>query len=110
MRATGHHQRLVLGREPAEPGQRGDDPGAEQPERGADLELLDVLGEVARGHPLVDVLVAGEGAELLDARLHVVPGDPLAGGDAVEVDLVDDRLVVLDDAVGHLDAEVAAAP
>ena len=83
---------------------------ADQPERGADLQLLDVLGQVARGHPLVDVLVAGEGAELLDPRLHVVPGDPLAGGDAVEVDLVDDRLVVLDHAVGHVDAEVLLRP
>ena len=55
----------------------------------------------------MDVLVPGERAELLDARLHVVAGDPLAGGDRVEVDLVDDRLVGLDDAVGHVDAEVA---
>ena len=55
----------------------------------------------------MDVLVAGERAELLDPRLHVVPGDPLAGGDRVEVDLVDDRLVGLDHAVGHVDAEVA---
>ena len=46
--------------------------------------------------------------ELLDPRLHVVPGDPLAGGDRVEVDaLSDDVLVGLDDAVGHVDAEVA---
>ena len=45
----------------------------------AHLQLLDVLGEVARRHALVDVLVAGERAELLDARLHVVAGDPLAG-------------------------------
>ena len=35
-----------------------------------------------RGHALVDVLVAGERGELLDPRLHVVAGDPLAGGDA----------------------------
>ena len=55
----------------------------------------------------MDVLVAGEGGELLDPRLHVVAGDPLAGGDRVEVDLVDDRLVGLDHAVGHVDAEVA---
>ena len=47
------------------------------------------------------------GGELLDARLHVVAGDPLARGDGVEVDPVDDRLVGLDDAVGHVDAEVA---
>ena len=55
----------------------------------------------------MDVLVAGERAELLDPRLHVVPGDPLARGDRLEVDLVDDVLVGLDHAVGHVDAEVA---
>ena len=81
-----------------------------QLQRGADLQLLDVLGEVARGHALVDVLVAGERVELLDARLHVVPGDPLARGDRGEVDLVEDRLVGLDDAVGDVDAEVALGP
>ena len=47
----------------------------------------------------MDVLVPGERAELLDPRLHVVPGDPLALGDRGEVDLVDDPLVGLDDAV-----------
>ena len=57
----------------------------------ADLQLLDVLGEVAAGQALVHVLVPGERVELLDARLDVVPGDPLAGGDGVEVHLVDDR-------------------
>ena len=71
------------------------------------LQLLDVLGQVARGHPLVDVLVTGERAELLDPRLHVVPGHPLARGDRLQVDLVDDVLVGLDHAVGHVDAEVA---
>jgi hypothetical protein len=55
----------------------------------------------------VDVLVTGERAELLDARLHVVAGDPLAGGDRRQVDLVDDRLVGLDHPVGDVDAEVA---
>ena len=34
----------------------------------------------------------------------------LAVADRVEVDLVDDGLVGLDDAVGHVDAEVALAP
>ena len=61
----------------------------------------------------MDVLVAGERAELLDAGLDVVAGDPLAGGDRVEVDLVDDGGVVVDDAVRNVDAQVAlrlAAP
>ena len=54
--------------------------------------------------------VPGERCELLDAGLDVVAGDLLALGDRVEVDLVDDRLVRLDHAVGRLDAEVASAP
>src|SRR5690606_27967110 len=84
---------------------------AEQLEALLQLQLLDVLGEVARGHPLVDVLVAGERRELLDACLHVVARDPLTLGDRRQVDalltLGDDRLVGLHDAVGHVDAEVA---
>ena len=76
-------------------------------QRQPDLQLLDVLGEVAAGQALVHVLVPGQGVELLDARLDVVPGDPLAGGDGVEVHLVDDPLVVGDHAVRHVDAQVA---
>ena len=55
----------------------------------------------------MDVLVAGQGRELLDPRLDVVPGDPLPGRDAGQVDVVDHLLVGLDHAVGHVDAEVA---
>ena len=58
----------------------------------------------------MDVLVPAERGELLDPRLHVVPGDAFAGGDRVQVDLVDDGLVGLDDAVGHVDPEVALRP
>ena len=97
----------MLGGQPCQPGQGGDGAVAQQRQRLPDLELLDVLGQVAGGHPLVDVLVPGQRAELLDPRLHVVPGDPLARGDRVEVDLVDDVLVGLDDAVGYVDPEVA---
>ncbi len=69
----------------------------------AHLELLDVLGEVARCHALVDVLVAGQSGELLDAGLDVVAGDPLPGLDGGEVDRVDHRAVVVDGAVGHVE-------
>ena len=62
-----------------------------QLQRLAHLQLLDVLGQVAAGHALVDVLVPGQRGELLDPRLDVVPGDPLARGDGVEVDVVDHR-------------------
>jgi hypothetical protein len=97
----------LLRSEAGQPGQRRDDPVAHQLEGRADLQLLDVLGQVARGHPLVDVLVPGEGAELLDACLHVVAGDPLAGSDRGQVDPVHDRAVVLQHAVRHVDAQVA---
>jgi hypothetical protein len=79
--------------------ERGDDAVAHELEPAADLQLLDVLGHVARGHPAVDDLEPGERAELLDARLHVVAQHPLARGDRGEVDVVDDRLVGLDGAV-----------
>ena len=55
----------------------------------------------------MDVLVPGQRRELLDPRLHVVAGDPLTGGDRLEVDLVDDVAVGLDDPVGYVDPEVA---
>ena len=83
---------------------------ADQLERRADLELLDVLGEIAGRHSLVDLLVAGERAELLDPGLHVVAGDPLPRVDRREVDLVDHGLVGLDRAVRHLDAELLLRP
>jgi len=61
----------------------------------AHLELLDVLGQVARRHAHVDVLVPGQGVELLDPGLHVVLRDPFALGDRRQVDLVDHAAVVL---------------
>ena len=94
--APGHHQLGVLGRAAGQPGEQRDGPVADVLQRQPDLQLLDVLGEVAAGHPLVHVLVPGQRAELLDARLDVVAGDPLAGRDGGEVDLLDDALVVRD--------------
>ncbi len=105
--APGHHQLGVLGGAPGQPGEHRHRPVPDVLTRQPDLQLLDVLGEVAAGQALVHVLVPGEGVELLDARLDVVPGDPLAGGDGVEVDLLDDPLVVGHDVVGDVDAEVA---
>ena len=87
-----------------------DRPVAHVLQREPDLQLLDVLGEVAAGHALVHVLVPGERAELLDPRLDVVAGDPLARGDGGEVDLLDDALVVRDRLLGDVDAEVALRP
>jgi hypothetical protein len=83
---AGHDEVAVLGGAFGQERERGHAPVADQLEGAADLQLLDVLGQVTRGHALVDVLVAGERAELLDAGLHVVAGDPLTGSDGGEVD------------------------
>ena len=76
-----HLSPAELTRQAGQMDQRRDDPGADEPERAEHLVLLDVLGEVAAGHALVHVLMPGQRVELFDARLHVVPGDPLAGLD-----------------------------
>jgi hypothetical protein len=71
--AAAGHDRCRCARRPGRrAGPARDACGRGRARASADLELLDVLGEVAGGHALVDVLVAGEGAELLDAGLHVV--------------------------------------
>jgi hypothetical protein len=72
--------------------------------------LLDVLGEIPAGHALVHVLVPGQRVELLDPRLHVVPGDPLAGRDRLQVDLLQHPPVVLDHAVRDVDPELLLRP
>ena len=110
MGAADQDRLVVLHGARGEPGQHGGGPLPDQPQRVADLYLLHVLGQVARGHPLVDVLVPGQRVELLDPRLDVVPGHPFPGGDAGQVDAVHDGLVRLDDPVGYRDAEVALGP
>jgi len=105
--AAHHHQGGVLGGQTRQPQGGGDHPAADKLERSTDLELLDVLGEVTRRHGLVDVLVAGQGAELLDARLHVVAGDALPGVDGSQIDVIDHGFIRLDHPVGHVDAQVA---
>ena len=59
------------------------------------LQLLDVLGEIPRGHAEMDELMSGQVIEFLDACLHIVLGDPLASRDGIQVDLVDYRDVLL---------------
>ena len=83
----------MLGGELTESRQGRDHPHPHELERLTDLQLLDVLGQVAAGHALVDVFFAGQRSELLDPRLHVVAGYPLARRDRLQVDLVDDRFV-----------------
>lgn len=106
MGAAGHDQLAVLARKLAEPGQDRHRAVAHQLQGEPDLKLFDVLGEVPGGHSLVDLLVAGEGVELLDPRLDVVAGDFFALGDRGQVDLVDDTFVIGEGGVRHLDPEV----
>ena len=65
-----------------------------QLQRPADLQLLNVFGEVAARHALVHMLVARERVELLDAGLDVVAQHPFARGDRRQVDVVEHPLVV----------------
>ena len=55
----------------------------------------------------MDLFVASQRAELLDARFDVVSRDPLALVDGIEVNLVDDLAVGLQRAIGNVDAGVA---
>ena len=109
--APAGHDRVALGGGVlGQAAHRGDGTVAHQLERAHHLELLDVLREIAARHALVDVLVAGEGVELLDAGLHVVAGDALAVGDRVQVDLLEHRLVRLDHTVRYVDPQVSLRP
>ena len=74
------------------------------------LHLLHVLGQIARGHAEVNGLVPGEGIELLDARLDVVLGHPLALGDRREVHISRPRLVVGDGRVGDVESGCGLSP
>ena len=80
--------------------------GAHELQRSPHLQLLDVLGQVTRRHSLVDVLVARQVGELLDARLHVVTGDTLPSIDRRQIDAIDHVLVGLDRLPGHVDPEL----
>ena len=96
MGATRHDQGLVLAGAVADGFEQRDRLVTGELERAPHLQLLDVFGQIARGHALVDFLVASQRVELLDTRLHVVAGDPLPLCDRVQVHLVDDLLVVFD--------------
>src|SRR5262249_43827545 len=105
--AARHDQRVVFRGTTGQTSQYGKHLRPDEQQRRPDLQLFDVLGEVAAGHAPVDLLVAGQRRKLLDARLHVVPRHPLTRRDRVEVDVVDHAFVRLDGAVGHVHAEVA---
>ena len=97
----GHHQIAVADRLLGQPRHHRDAMRVNELERPPDLQLLNVLGEVAARHALVHMLVAGQRVELLDAGLHVVANHPLARGDRGQVDVLEHPLVVGDHAVGH---------
>src|SRR5699024_1009630 len=106
VRTPGHHQLSILARQGSQTRQHGHDPGPQMLQRTTQLQLLDVFGEITRGHPHVHVLVAGQRVELLDPCFHVVAGDPLPPGDRVEIDSVAHSGVIGDDPVGNVDAEI----
>ncbi|SIF31027.1 Uncharacterised protein [Mycobacteroides abscessus subsp. abscessus] len=105
--APGHHHVPVLDGVTREPRHHRDAMGMHVLQRAANLQLLHVLGEIAARHALMDVLVSGERVELLDTGLHIVAGDALTCRDRVKVHVLDHTLVVLDDTVGNLDAQIA---
>ena len=74
------------------------------------LHLLHVLGQIARSHAEVNGLVPGERIELLDARLDVVLGHPLAPGDRRQVHIAHPRLVVGDGRVRDIEAGCGLSP
>ena len=70
------------------------------------LQLLHVLREVTAGHALVDVLVAGEVAELLDAGLHIMAGDALAVVNGLNINAALHALVSVDGLLRNVQPQV----
>ena len=89
--------------------QRSDAFGLDDLQRAEDLQLLHVLGQVTTGHALVQMLMARKIAELLNARLHIMPSDALTLHDRLQIDLVLHPLVALDHTVWHRNAEIRLA-
>ena len=92
--AAGHHQVAVADRPLGQPRHHRDAVRKNELKRPADLQLLNVFGEVAARHALVHMLVARERVELLDAGLDVVAQHPFPRGDRRQVDVVQNSLVV----------------
>ena len=105
-----HHLASVLLSKRGEASEERNETVVDHAKRTTHLELLDVLGEVARGHTSVDVLMACERAELIDPSFDIVTGDGLASGDRVEIDLLTHRFVGGNRVVGNVDAERALCP
>ena len=105
---AGHHQRRGVGLgQVGQSGDHGDQVVADDLQTIADQQLLSVLGDIARGHAEMDLLVARERTELVDASLHVVAGDRFARRYRLEVDDLHDGLVGLDHRLVHIQSELA---
>ncbi len=99
--AARHRQVAVADRLLGQPRHHRNPVREDEFQRPADLQLLNVFGEVTARHALVHVLVARERVELLDAGLDVVAQHPFPRGDRGQVDVVEHPLVVGKNAVGH---------
>ena len=107
MGAARHDQGTVLRRAVTHSVEHGQRTTAHELQRTIDLQLLDVLRQVAAGHALVDVLVACQSVEFLDACLHVVARHALTVSDGLEVHLVHHGLIGRDGFLRDIHAEVA---
>ena len=83
---------------------------ADDLQRTINLQLLDVFRQIARGHALVDVLVASQRVEFFDAGFDIVSGGALALGDGFQVYLVNDFLIIRDDVCRNIDAQGTLGP
>ena len=108
--AARHHQVAVADRPLGQPSDDGHAVRKDKLKRPADLQLLNVFGEVAARHALVHMLVARERVELLDAGLDVVAQHAFPRGDRRQVDVVQNSLIVGDHAFGHIDAQLGLRP
>jgi len=105
---AGHHHRRGMGLgQIGQPGDHRHQVVADHLQRLEDQQLLGVLGDISGGHAQMDRFVAGEGAELVDPGLHVVAGDGLPGGNRLEVDNLQHRLVGVDDSLLDIEPESA---
>ena len=107
MGAGRQNQIAPLFRALAEAAERGHRLVTDDKQGTINLELLDVFREVARGHALVDLLVAGKVVEFLDAGLHVMPRDFFPRHDRGRIDAVFRSLVGGDRLSGDVETEVA---
>ena len=106
MRPASHHNGCRFGSAFSQTSERCKHAATNHHERTSQLQLLDVLGEIARSHPLMNLFVTSQRTELIDAGLHIVASDTFTGVDGIEVDLINDTAIGIDRVVGHRNTEV----